>query len=289
MRGRYLIAAAVVAMMALVLVVYLPLWEHRSPGPQDEANSRGDSDHSNSHVLVFASDPWPPYAGAAGGEKQGYIVEILRDIYEPLGYQVRYVNKPWTRCIAETRSGQLTGLAGCDVQQAPDLMYPRETIGRTRPTFYVRKGEQWRFTGVDSLKAIRLGAIQDYTYQRDVDAHIRKNAGGGRILLTKGNDAMARLIQALRGGRIDAFIENEPVAKIAIESSGSAADIVSAGQTEGLDLFVPLSPRATDARRLARDFDRGITRLRASGRLAEILSTYGLADWRINAEGASSK
>ena len=282
MRGRYLIAAAVLAMILLALLVYRPFLTPRShrPGNGSPTTRSVGPDTHGSHVLVFASDPWPPYAGDAAGEKQGYIVDVLRTIYEPLGYEVKYVNKPWTRCIAETRSGRLTGLAGCDVHEAPDLVYPRETIGRTRPTFYVRKGDKWRFTGVASLQSIRLGAIQDYTYERKVDVYIHKQAGGDRILLTKGNDALLSLIQALRTGRIDAFIENAPVASAVLESSGFAGDVEPAGETEGLDLYVPLSPQIQGVRRLARDFDRGLNRLRDGGRLAEILKRYGLADWR---------
>lgn len=98
------------------------------------------------------------------------------------------------------------------MQEAPDLVCPRETIGRTRPTFYVRAGEKWRFVGVASLRAIRLGAIQDYAYERSVDGYIRKSGGSNRILLAKGSDALLRLTQALRTGRIDAFIENGPSA-----------------------------------------------------------------------------
>lgn len=136
MHGRELIVAAVLAMAALALVVYRPLLERPSLLSQEGVISdhERESDRPRHPVLIFTSDPWPGYAGTVGEGMDGYVVDVLRQIYAPSGYEVRYVNKPRTRCIAETRSGQLTGLAGGDVHEAPDLVYPRGTIGRTRPT-----------------------------------------------------------------------------------------------------------------------------------------------------------
>ena len=88
--------------------------------------------------LLFSSDPWPPYAGYAGAELEGYIVDVLREIYEPLGYKINYVNLPWSRCIRDTRDGKLTALGGADFDEVPDFIFPKETIGITRPVFFAR-------------------------------------------------------------------------------------------------------------------------------------------------------
>ena len=281
MKSWYFIAVAAVIVVALVYVIYGPAVFSR----QEELNGEPSAqdiqppDPVGGQVLTFASDPWPPYAGTAGAEREGYIVDVLREIYEPLGYRVRYVNHPWTRCIADVRSGRLAGLAGCDVHEAPDLVYPRETIGTTRPTFFALKDARWRYDGVKSLAAIRLGAIQDYTYERNVDVYIRQHRGTDRIVLTTGNDALPQLIQLLRADRIDALIEARPVVEAAIRAI-NAEDIVIAGEAPGLRLFVPFSPRIPEGRAYARLFDRRIRELRSNGRLAEILAAYELTDWK---------
>ncbi|MHC4561546.1 MAG: substrate-binding periplasmic protein [Planctomycetota bacterium] len=282
MKNWYFIVAAAVILVGLLALVYSPFLfpPERKTNGNGLFGDTGDGEPTDRHVLTFASDPWPPYAGTAGAEQEGYIVDVLRAIFEPLGYEVGYVNKPWTRCIDEVRHGNLTGLAGCDVHEAPDLVYPRETVGTTRPTFFVREGANWRYDGVDSLTSIRLGAIQDYTYERDVDVYIRQQQGTARVLLTRGNDALVRLIQALRAGAIDAFIENGPVAMTVMASLGDQAKgIVPAGEAPGLCLYVPFSPGIPGGRPYAQMFDREIVELRESGRLAEILGAYGLEDW----------
>ncbi len=279
MKGWHFIVAAAAILAALVYLAYAPYLLDST----EETSSELIEPSFQDHVLTFASDPWPPYAGTAGAEQEGYILDVLREIYEPLDYRVRFVNKPWSRCIAEVRSGKLTGLAGCDVHEAPDLVYPRRTIGSTQPTFFVRKDSSWRYEGVESLSSIRLGAIQDYTYERSVDVYIRQHQGTDRVLLAKGNDALQQLIGHLRAGRIDTFVETAPVVRAVLHASdGEVNGIISAGEAPGLDLFVPFSPRLPEARRYAQLFDKGIDQLRSNGRLAEILASYGLEDWRLD-------
>jgi hypothetical protein len=52
-----------------------------------------------------------------------------------------------------------------------------------------------------------------------------------------------------------------------------------AGEAPGLRLYVPISPSIPSPRSYAQMFDREIVKLRESGRLAEILTAYGLEDW----------
>lgn len=237
----------------------------------------------DTRVLVFASDPWPPYAGHAGEKPAGYVVDILHAIFTPAGYQVRYVNKPWTRCLEETRSGQLTGLAGADVRECPDFVFPQESVGVTQPTFFVRKDNPWQYEGVPSLAKVRIGMIQDYTYAPEVDQYMEEHAGTDRVVAMKGNDALERMIQAVEAKSIDCFVENAPVVHYTMvhRKQTEERNIRSAGgPAEGVRLFMAISPLRRDARKLADLYDVGIRRLRASGELRKILAAYDLTDWR---------
>jgi len=281
MRNWSLIAIAVIIFGVLIYIVYTPVRDPYEPNaalnPEDDVELPVVP---NAMLLTFASDPWPPYAGTAGAEKEGYIVDVLREIYEPLGYEVQYINQPWTRCLDDVRIGKLTGLAGCDVHEAPNLVYPRESIGSTIPTFFVLEGSTWRYTDLGSLADIRLGAIQDYTYERNIDIYIRQYSGTDSIMLARGTDALSRLMEALKAGKIDAFIENRPVVYSVLEAADPPIEgIVEAGSAPGLKLYVPFSPRVPGAREYATILDEELSKLRSDGRLAEILAEYGLNDW----------
>ena len=52
-------------------------------------------------VLTFCSDPWVPYAGHAGAAQEGYIVDVLREVYTAL------VDQTFTRAHMIEVGGQL--------------------------------------------------------------------------------------------------------------------------------------------------------------------------------------
>lgn len=280
MKTVILVSIVVLCLAALAFLTYAPLTGHTGT-TKDEGNAaKGGAATTIGPELVFCSDPWMPYVGTTGEKREGYVVDLLREVYRPLGYNVRLVNKPWTRCIEEVRAGKMNGLTQSDRREAPDFIFSSEPIGSTRPTFFARAGSDWKFEGVESLWKIRLGAIQTYTYERAVDEYIRLNADSGRVLLVHGNDALTRLATALQAGRIDAFVENRVVGLYLLREMGGAPDAYRlAGEAPGLLMYLPLSPILPELPALAQFFDKRIRELRTSGRLASILSEYGTEDW----------
>lgn len=287
MRNAVLIMLVFVLAGALVAVVYWPVWQSASqpsalvarPTPPllQEQAPKGIP----AGALVFCSDPWPPYAGVAEDPNPGYIVEVLQRIFEREGFEVAYINLPWTRCIEDTREGRVTALAGAAVEEVPDFIFPQHTIGRTQPTFFAEAESEWEYGGVASLAAIRLGVIQDYSYAPEVDEFIKAHGDTDRILSVKGRDPLSRLIDALLEQRIDALVENGPVVLHTLKRLDLVADRIKAvgGPPAGVDLYIPFSPRRVDSEALTRIFDLGLERLRARGALEPILARYGVADW----------
>lgn len=270
---------------ALAYLSYSPLFKTSQILQNEEgtANVKRSPEISRQEerVLFFSSDPWTPYAGYADAELEGYIVDVMREIYEPLGYKVKYVNLPWSRCIRDTRDGKLTALAGADFDEVPDFIFPKETIGITRPAFFTRNNDAWKYTGLDSLSQIKLGVIQDYTYAKEIDEYIQRFQDSERILIVKGNDPLQRLISSLQAGRIDAFIENAPVVYYTTHAMGLPPGMLrEAGSPRmGVLLFIPFSPKLSKARELAGIFDERIRELRSGGRLKSILEKYQIEDW----------
>ncbi len=277
MRNWSLIGVAIFVFGVLIYIVYAPALR---PTPTAIYNiDVGPSPLSETHTLTFGSDIWPPYTDVAGADNEGYLVDLLREVYEPMGYEVRYVNRPWDRCIEMVRRGEMTGLIGAHIHEAPDLVYPHESVGIATPAFFVLKDTSWEYTGVSSLPQVRLGAIQGYVYETNIDIYIRQNQDTDRVILAKGNDAPQRLLDALRIGRIDTCAITPPVAYHVLKSMGLPPDTIKVAGTEpGLPLFIGLSPRTPDARVHAQLFDQRYVELRDSGRLKELMARYGLND-----------
>lgn len=231
--------------------------------------------------LKFCSDPWPPYAGKSSDIKPGYIIDILEAIYEPLGYIIKFENIPWSRCIRDTRDGIFNGVAGADLEQVPDFVFPTQTVGTSHPQFYTRADSQWSYQGLGSLEDVRLGIIQDYTYSPQLDVYIRRHQSDSHLTIVKGNDGLKQLISLLQAKRIDVFVENSRVVNFTLSQMEiSQENIKSAGAPgKGDVLYVPFSPRYQESRELVNIFDRGIVQLRESGELKQILLRYQMSDW----------
>lgn len=236
--------------------------------------------------LKFCSDPWSPYAGYADKPLQGYIVDVVRAIYEPLGYEIEYVNVPWSRCIRDARDGVFHALAGADIDEVPDFVFPTQPIGTTKPQFFIRHDFPWKFESIESLDNIRLGSIKDYTYSASLDTYIREHQSDKRMTIVTGVDALEQLITLLQAGRIDAFIENAPVVRFMLSKMDIETNQIKSAGTPGVGvlLYVPFSPKYQESRELVTIFDRGINQLRSNGQLNEILSTYQVEDWLRDAE-----
>lgn len=231
-------------------------------------------------ILTFCSDPWMPYAGEAGSPKEGYVVDLLRAIFTPQGFEVRYQTYPWSRCIEETRQGQVLGILCAERQEAPDFTFPQEPVGVNQPAFFTRPGSDWTFTGIPSLEMIRLGAVQDYFYADDLEEYIRLHRESDRLILTKGTDALEHLFALLADGSIEALVENALVVRYHQALATAPIPLREAGSIAGGGfLFVAFSPRDPRARDMARRFDEGIRALRSNGRLDQILQEAGVSDW----------
>ncbi len=238
-------------------------------------------------ALTFCSDSWPPYSDQAGTAREGYVVELLRAIYEPLGYTVNYTVQPWSRCLVGVRSGLYSGLAGAEHDDIPDLFFPRLMAGASFPTFFTSKTHLWTYSGEMSLRQIRLGVVQNYTYAPALDRYIAAEAQGDRIVVFRGDEPFRQMLAGLEGGRVDAIIENSLVVEAFLRQQRLPAELLrtagSAGPGRGV--FVPFSPVDERSPELAALFDRRLLELRRDGVLQRILDRYQVSDWREKVSG----
>ena len=144
------VIAIVAVFSGIVYLIYKPLLKKNSKDSEDIIKVQ----KKDSKELIFCSDPWPPYAGYVDEKQQGYIIDIVRKIYQPKGYKIKFINIPWSRCIKETRDGKITALAGADFKEVPDFKFPKKTIGVTFPTFFGKSTQTWQYDGPKSLDKI---------------------------------------------------------------------------------------------------------------------------------------
>ncbi|QJE71910.1 amino acid ABC transporter substrate-binding protein [Aerophototrophica crusticola] len=231
-------------------------------------------------TLTFKADFWCPYNCTPGKKPEGYLLDILRAVYEPKGYTVTYELMPYQDAIEAARKGEITGVLGAARKDAPDLLLTRDSEGYTTYAFATAKGSGFKYAGPDSLKGKRFGAIQDYTYDDRIDAYIAANKGTPAITLVSGDTATKDLITQLAERKLDVIIEGDAVLEYSINLIGMGNLFDLSVASEGAPVYVALSPKHPKAQELLAMLETGVEELRKSGKLAEILKAYGLKDWK---------
>jgi polar amino acid transport system substrate-binding protein len=239
------------------------------------------SSMASADAIILVADPWCPYNCGWNDEDPGFMVEIASTVFERNGHSVKYFNVPWARAIHGTREGQYDGIIGAGRTETPDFVFPDIELGLARHTFYVKKGNPWRYDGLDSLKTITLGVIKNYSYGDLFNAYILPNQDNPRrVQVISGETGLALNIQKLEENKIDAIIEDRAVFQHYLQETKIPENYSDAGIAYMEEVYIAFSPKLNKAQAFAEMLSQGMKALRKSGRLSEILEKYSIEDWK---------
>ena len=97
-------------------------------------------------VAIGAEDDWAPYSSAPQQHAQGFAVDVVREAFALAGIKAEFKALPYSRCMAETRTGQLTACfdAVPNSLVRPLYLWPRMPLFSTRMNIYARSGSRQR-------------------------------------------------------------------------------------------------------------------------------------------------
>lgn len=227
--------------------------------------------------LVIAGDMWCPINCAADAEQRGIFVELAEQIFAESGIEVEYRVINWARAVHDTRRGKLGALIGAGVQDAPDFIFTPSAPGVSRMCFYAMRGGHWRYEGLASLQAVRLGAINGYSYGAELDLYLRDHHEQAQVQLMTGDGALQSNLRKLRHGRIDALVENAWVMQALLSERYLHGEIVEVGcRQPDIPIYLAFAPGLAGSPRYAELFEQGLQRFREDGRMDELLRRYGI-------------
>ncbi len=242
-------------------------------------------------VITLRADTWCPYNCNPNSDRPGYFIEVAKAVFEPAGHKVDYQTMPWKRVIQKVEAGNFTGAVGTNSLETPRLIYHEEELGEVRHVFYIKKNKSWRYTGVESLKKVRLGVILDYVYDNStVNPYIESHKDNPSLVqIVSGDDALEKNIHKMNLNRIDVVLEAATVFEYVTHQLGiplsnyTEAGAIYAPKSNNkklIPIYIGFSPKNPKSKAYAALLDDGIRRLRASGELAKILARYHLKDWK---------
>lgn len=236
-------------------------------------------DAASAQPLTLRADAWCPYNCQPDTDKPGYMVEVASKIFADAG-GVNYQLMPWTRALEEAKTGRIQAVTGATRADGEGLVFGTEALGATINVIITKRGERWRYTGIDSLAGKRLAAVSDYSYGPELDEYIARHADDSSMVeLAAGDDVTDQNLKKLLAGRVDVVIEDRNVAEFALVAQGMDGLVDMYPTDAGTPLFIAFSPADPAAKAKADMLDKGIRALRQSGDLSRILARYGLQDW----------
>ena len=249
--------------------------------PAGTGAGAADGEAPADSLIILAADAWPPYNCAADDTLEGYLVEVARAVFEPLGYRVKYRIVPWQRALAGTLAGTYDAALGASAAEAGGLVLPATELLLSRAALYARADSDLRIVGPADLDSLTVGAIRGYNYDGWLGQWLQANAERpDRVQLLAGDFPMLQNLRKLVGGRIDLVADNPASIAYAAGRLGLTdliRQVAISGEPEACYIaFAPAGGRGT---RLAALLDAGVSALRRDGRFAAILARYGLRDW----------
>lgn len=244
------------------------------------------SNNCNAKTLIVNDGPeWCPHVCVPTPEnpKGGYMAEFINLAIKEMGYQAKHVTAPWSRAIVDVREGRSTLMMGLLKDDAPDFIFSEESFGITRNCFFTHKNSHWKYDGVASLKKLKLGVTQGFTYDGDaLDEYIAEmgEKNTTQVIAVKSEKPIDQMIQMLKAERLDVFVEDEFVGNYNLEQHDLNSQFEAHGCLPEELLYIGFSPALKESKALARQFDDAILKLRKSGEIQEILYKYNINDWQ---------
>jgi polar amino acid transport system substrate-binding protein len=237
---------------------------------------------SKEKIITVAGNAWPPFNNYPDQKKPGYLIEIVKEIFKNNGYKMQYIEYPWERAIKESKVGDVNALVGLLRTDSPEMVFPGEEIGTTRNGFYTRKDSKWTYTGINSLKRIRLGVFKGQSYGAELDAYIQQNSANvNRIDFVSGLEYLQRNLKRVAMKRIDATIDDISVLKATAADMHMTGSFREAGYIKTkLSVYIAFSPNYADAKQMSKMVSDGVITLRKNGTLEKILAKYDVNDWK---------
>ncbi|MRW88467.1 transporter substrate-binding domain-containing protein [Duganella sp. FT80W] len=219
-------------------------------------------------VITLTSGEWLPYMSPSLPH-YGPLSRIVSEAFALEGVEVRYVFRPWSRAYVEATAHGVNGSMVWSVSPRDSerrlRFYLSDTVLDGQSVFFHLKSYPFRWAGYTQLVGVRLGGTAGYEYAFD-------RYPGMRVDRAAASDEQNFV--KLAAGRFDVFPANLDVGRQILRG-------LPAEQAERITwdphpynithYYLLLNKVNADNQRYLALFNRGLRRLKASGKYAEYL------------------
>lgn len=221
-----------------------------------------------------------PYTGEPDSDRPGFMIEIVKAIFEKEKYTIQYKKMSWDTALGLARNGDVDAVVGANKEDVPGFILPETEQAQAQGFFYGLANSSWKYSSIESLEKITLGVINNYNYT-DIQDYIKKNrSNSSKVRMFSDEDALEKMTEALAEGKIQAFIEDRYVMQEFLKTYSKSNRIKEVGQLRvPTKLYIAFSPKRMNAAENAEVITKGMAQIKADGTLKKILDKYGISEW----------
>jgi polar amino acid transport system substrate-binding protein len=170
-------------------------------------------------TLKVCYDQWAPMTifPSEGSPERGVVIDMLKQIYTPKGYQLEFYEVPLARGLALVAEGL------CDMlpeylsskNSEKDFVYASEVTFAYTTAFVVRQDDPWRYNGIQSMKGKRIATGPGWDYSSmsvDYQHYIDDPKNSSLVEVIAGDDDVVdRILRMIKENRIDSYADNDLV------------------------------------------------------------------------------
>lgn len=228
--------------------------------------------------IILVADEWCPYNCQANSPNPGILVELAKGAWEPLGYKITYKTLPWARAKLYAKHADNTGLLGVGRGfETQGFLYPSKALLQSPFCFYSRLDEEWKFTGLASLRKIRLGTSYYYNYDGEIGAYIQNGIESQNpdIQAATGENPAQTNIHKLNTGRLDAVLEDRLVMSYvaSLHSIRNLSKEVGCLKQDN-SVYIVLSEKLKSGKKLVQALDKYVEKSKKDGSFTQLLRKY---------------
>ena len=229
--------------------------------------------------LVLVGGNYCPYS-CDDPDAPGFANEVVEHIFEPLGYKLTHITKPWLRDVALVQQGivgdkRYHAVMAVNPENQPGLIFPALPFMKTRYCFFTLADGDWMFEGGDS-RPVRLGAVAEHSWTADIHDYLDRIKASHPVSYHYGKDVDLRLIQLLKSARVDAVIENQGVLRYHAMKLNVPVREAGCKPTQGGGLYVAFSASLPESYQLLAHYNEAYPRFAQSAAYRRLLEKYHL-------------
>jgi polar amino acid transport system substrate-binding protein len=233
-------------------------------------------------ITVVSPEYFCPYACKAGDKLEGSTVDLARAALAAKGHTIKYSNMNYERALEEVKKGKYMATPSSFPGEAVGFVFPTEASSQAQWCVFSAPKSTLVFSKEDDVLNFpkKVGVVGGYSYTPKIDEWLKSKKE--KFETQQGDTALYKLSKMVNSGRISVLIEDKTNTDWNMKTKALAEmkNIGCLPPTKEQMSYIVFSPGNPKSKTYAEDFTAGINELRKSGKVKEILSKYGMTDWK---------